>query len=88
MSDMNFNDLKKAGFKIMDVNFAADNTILEEGTELIHKIQKYVLYVCSHNYSFPKIRSITQLTPVALILSAVQISPFCRCSTMFFISGN
>ena len=35
--------LKQAGFKIMDVNFAADNTILEEGTELIHKIQKYVL---------------------------------------------
>jgi len=35
--------LKNAGFKIMDVNFAADNTIMEEGTELIEKIQKYVL---------------------------------------------
>lgn len=31
--------LKQAGFKIMDVNFAADNTILEEGTELIAKIK-------------------------------------------------
>ncbi|SHK62410.1 ferredoxin hydrogenase large subunit [Selenomonas ruminantium] len=35
--------LKQAGFKIMDVNFAADNTIMEEGTELVEKIKKYVL---------------------------------------------
>jgi ferredoxin hydrogenase large subunit len=35
--------LKKAGFKIMDVNFAADNTIMEEGTELVEKIQTYIL---------------------------------------------
>lgn len=35
--------LKQAGFKIMDVNFAADNTIMEEGTELIEKIRHYIL---------------------------------------------
>ena len=35
--------LKKAGFKIMDVNFAADNTIMEEGMELVEKIKHYVL---------------------------------------------
>ena len=43
ITEQMYGALKKAGFKIMDVNFAADNTILEEGTELIHKIQKYVL---------------------------------------------
>ncbi|WP_281246410.1 [FeFe] hydrogenase, group A [Propionispira arboris] len=37
--------LKKAGFKIMDVNFAADNTIMEEGMELVEKIKHYVLGV-------------------------------------------
>lgn len=41
--------LKQAGFKIMDVNFAADNTILEEGTELIAKIKKYLLNEPSHH---------------------------------------
>ena len=35
--------LKKAGFKIMDVNFTADNTIMEEGMELVEKIKHYVL---------------------------------------------
>ncbi|MGL5270271.1 MAG: [FeFe] hydrogenase, group A [Selenomonadaceae bacterium] len=35
--------LKKAGFKVMDINFAADNTIMEEGMELIGKIQQHVL---------------------------------------------
>jgi len=35
--------LKKAGFKIMDVNFSADNTIMEEGMELVEKIKHYVL---------------------------------------------
>lgn len=43
ITEQMYGALKAAGFKIMDVNFAADNTILEEGTELIHKIQKYVL---------------------------------------------
>lgn len=35
--------LKKMGFKIMDVNYAADNTIMEEGSELIAKIRHYAL---------------------------------------------
>jgi len=35
--------LKKAGFKIFDTNFAADHTIMEEGSELIAKIRHYVL---------------------------------------------
>jgi ferredoxin hydrogenase large subunit len=43
ITEQMYGALKQAGFKIMDVNFAADNTIMEEGTELIHKIQKYVL---------------------------------------------
>ncbi len=43
VTDQMYGALKKAGFKIMDVNFAADNTIMEEGTELIEKIKKYVL---------------------------------------------
>lgn len=43
VTDQMYGALKKAGFKIMDVNFAADNTIMEEGTELIGKIQHYVL---------------------------------------------
>lgn len=43
VTEQMYGALKAAGFKIMDVNFAADNTIMEEGTELIEKIKKYVL---------------------------------------------
>ncbi|WP_027938424.1 [FeFe] hydrogenase, group A [Anaeroarcus burkinensis] len=35
--------LKKAGFKILDTNFTADQTILEEGSELVAKIRHYLL---------------------------------------------
>lgn len=35
--------LKKLGFKIIDTNFAADQTIMEEGSELIAKIRHYAL---------------------------------------------
>ncbi|MEG6584971.1 [FeFe] hydrogenase, group A [Dendrosporobacter sp. 1207_IL3150] len=35
--------LKKVGFKILDTNFAADHTIMEEGSELIAKIRHYIL---------------------------------------------
>jgi ferredoxin hydrogenase large subunit len=35
--------LKQAGFKILDTNFTADQTIMEEGTELIAKIRHYLL---------------------------------------------
>jgi ferredoxin hydrogenase large subunit len=35
--------LKQAGFKIFDTNFAADHTIMEEGSELIAKIRHYLL---------------------------------------------
>jgi ferredoxin hydrogenase large subunit len=45
--------LKKAGFKIMDVNFAADNTIMEEGTELIAKIEHYILGIPSEHEMGP-----------------------------------
>ncbi|AQW80831.1 [Fe-Fe] hydrogenase large subunit C-terminal domain-containing protein [Campylobacter pinnipediorum] len=38
-----YNALEKAGFNMYDVNFAADHTILEEGTELIKKIKYWVL---------------------------------------------
>lgn len=41
--------LKAAGFKIMDVNFAADNTIVEEGHELVNKINKYILQQTSND---------------------------------------
>lgn len=43
LTEQLYGALKQAGFKIMDVNFAADNTILEEGSELIVKIKKYLL---------------------------------------------
>ncbi len=43
VTEQMYGALKKAGFKIMDVNFAADNTIMEEGMELISKIEHYVL---------------------------------------------
>jgi len=35
--------MKEAGFKIFDVNFAADHTIMEEGSELLAKIRHYLL---------------------------------------------
>ena len=35
--------MKAAGFKIFDINFAADNTIMEEGSELVAKIRHYLL---------------------------------------------
>lgn len=35
--------LKKLGFKILDTNYAADNTIMEEGMELIAKIRHFAL---------------------------------------------
>ena len=35
--------LKQAGFKLLDTNFAADQCIMEEGSELIAKIRHYVL---------------------------------------------
>ncbi len=35
--------MKVAGFKVFDINFAADNTIMEEGSELLAKIRHYLL---------------------------------------------
>ena len=35
--------LKQAGFKMLDTNFTADQTIMEEGSELIAKIRHYAL---------------------------------------------
>ncbi|HWR41295.1 MAG TPA: [FeFe] hydrogenase, group A [Patescibacteria group bacterium] len=35
--------LKQAGFKMLDTNFTADQTIMEEGMELIAKIRHYAL---------------------------------------------
>ncbi len=35
--------MKQAGFKVIDTNFAADNTIMEEGMELVAKIRQQVL---------------------------------------------
>lgn len=35
--------LKAAGFKMLDTNFAADQTIMEEGSELVAKIRHYLL---------------------------------------------
>jgi len=40
--------LKKAGFVIGDTNYAADLTIMEEGSELIEKISHYMLKEESH----------------------------------------
>ncbi|MCZ6134973.1 [Fe-Fe] hydrogenase large subunit C-terminal domain-containing protein [Campylobacter ureolyticus] len=38
-----YNAFKKAGFHMYDVNFAADHTILEEGTEFIKKVKYWLL---------------------------------------------
>lgn len=38
-----YNAFKKAGFHMYDVNFAADQTILEEGTEFIKKVKYWLL---------------------------------------------
>lgn len=38
-----YNAFEKAGFHMYDVNFSADQTILEEGTELIKKIKYWIL---------------------------------------------
>lgn len=35
--------MKEAGFKVLDTNFTADQTILEEGTELIGRIRHHLL---------------------------------------------
>jgi len=35
--------MKEAGFKVFDINFAADQTIMEEGSELLAKIRHYAL---------------------------------------------
>ncbi|MBP2649239.1 MAG: hydA [Firmicutes bacterium] len=35
--------LKQVGFKILDTNFTADMTIMEEGTELVEKLRHYFL---------------------------------------------
>lgn len=35
--------MKEAGFKIFDINYAADHTIMEEGSELLAKIRHYLL---------------------------------------------
>lgn len=43
VTEQMYGALKKIGFKIMDVNYAADNTIMEEGMELIAKIRHYAL---------------------------------------------
>lgn len=38
-----YSALHKAGFKLLDVNFTADQTIMEEGSELVAKIRHHVL---------------------------------------------
>lgn len=36
--------MKQAGFRVLDTNFTADQTILEEGTELVTKIRRHILH--------------------------------------------
>lgn len=42
--------LKTAGFKVIDANFAADHTIMEEGSELVAKIRHYLLQEPSEHH--------------------------------------
>jgi len=42
--------LKQAGFKVFDNNFSADQTIMEEGSELIAKIRHYMLGESSEHH--------------------------------------
>lgn len=43
VTEQMYGALKKLGFKVIDTNYAADNTIMEEGSELIAKIRHYAL---------------------------------------------
>lgn len=45
--------MNQAGFKILDTNFTADQTIMEEGTELIAKIRHYALGEPSEHHLGP-----------------------------------
>lgn len=44
-----YNALEEAGFNMYDVNFSADQTILEEGTELVKKIKYWILGEKGHD---------------------------------------
>jgi len=55
--------LKQAGFKIFDNNFAADQTIMEEGSELIAKIRHYALGEPAHGHHLGPLPQFTSCCP-------------------------
>lgn len=54
---------EEAGFKILDVNYAADHTILEEGMELIAKIRHYMLGEDAHGHHLGPVPQFTSCCP-------------------------
>ncbi len=45
--------MKEAGFKVLDTNFTADQTIMEEGTELIARVSHHVLGAAAEGHVGP-----------------------------------
>lgn len=45
--------MKQAGFKVLDTNFTADQTILEEGSELVNRIRRHILHEPSDHNNGP-----------------------------------
>ena len=54
---------EEAGFKILDVNYAADHTIMEEGMELIAKIRHYMLGEDAHGHHLGPVPQFTSCCP-------------------------
>ena len=55
--------MNRAGFKILDNNFAADQTILEEGSELIAKIRHWALGEPAHGHYLGPLPQFTSCCP-------------------------
>ncbi len=55
--------MKQAGFKIFDNNFAADQCIMEEGSELIAKIRHYAMGEPAHGHDLGPLPQFTSCCP-------------------------
>ena len=67
--------LKKAGFHIYENNFAADQTIMEEGTELIGRVAYWELGLKETEFEIKDVRPISWVKKVKLDLSEFKNKP-------------
>ncbi len=67
--------LKKAGFHIYENNFAADQTIMEEGTELIGRVAYWILGLKEIEFEIKDVRPITWSKKVKLDLKEFENKP-------------